>query len=303
MLSGEIARKLYHDHAAGMPIIDYHCHIDPRQIYEDTVFCDLTEVWLGGDHYKWRAMRSNGVAEEYITGQSTTPYQKFEKWAATMPKLIGNPLYHWTHLELQRYFNIYEPLTPDTCQTIWEKGNERLKSLSARAIIAKSNVKVICTTDDPADDLRWHKLIKEDTSFTCKVLPAFRPDKAMNIDKPGFADYLARLGEAAGLKIDSLEQLKEALRRRLDYFVSLGCCASDHGLDYVMFEQSDAQAALKKALRGEPLSRAGRYFQDRGDDLSIPAVPRARRGDAAALRRCAQQQPPGYGVPGAGYRV
>lgn len=255
LLSGEIARRLYHGHATNMPIIDYHCHIDPQQIYEDKVFADLTEVWLGGDHYKWRAMRSNGVAEEYITGTATTPYQKFEQWAATMPKLIGNPLYHWTHLELQRYFGIYEPLTPDTCRAIWERGNEQLKALSARAIIAKSKVKAICTTDDPADDLRWHKLIAEDKTFDCKVLPAFRPDKALNIDKPGFTDYLTRLGEAAGVSIDSVSALKEALRKRLDYFVSLGCRASDHGLDYIMYEQGDPDATLKKALGGQVVSR------------------------------------------------
>lgn len=255
LLSGDTARKLYHDHAAQMPIIDYHCHIDPREIYEDKVFNDLTEVWLGGDHYKWRAMRSNGVAEEYITGQSSTPYEKFERWAATMPKMIGNPLYHWTHLELQRYFGIHEPLTPDTCRAIWDKGNEQLKGMSARSIIARSGVKAICTTDDPADDLRWHKLIAQDASFACRVLPAFRPDKALNIDKPGFKEYLARLGEAAGLSIDSLSGLKEALRQRLDYFVSLGCPASDHGLDYMMFEQGDADAILRKVLRGEAFSR------------------------------------------------
>ena len=185
LLSGETARSLYHVHAARMPIIDYHCHIDPRQIYEDKPIEDLAQAWLGGDHYKWRAMRANGVEERFITGDAS-PYEKFEKWAETMPLLIGNPLYHWTHLELQRFFNIKETLSPDTCLDIWRRANETLKELTPRQIIVMSRVKVICTTDDPADDLRWHKLIREDKSIACKVLPAFRPDKAINIDKPGF---------------------------------------------------------------------------------------------------------------------
>lgn len=256
LLSGETARALYHQHAASMPIIDYHCHIDPRQIYEDHVFSDLTEAWLGGDHYKWRAMRTCGVAEKYITGADTTGWQKFEKWAQVMPQLIGNPLYHWTHLELQRYFDIHEPLNPLSAKAIWDKANAMLPKLSVRRLIAKSRVKVICTTDDPVDDLKWHKLLAQEEGMGCQVLPAFRPDKALNVDKPGFVAYLQTLGKAAGLDINDLDSLKRALAKRLNYFVSLGCLASDHGLDYIMFEgHTDPEIALKKALVGEEPTR------------------------------------------------
>jgi len=256
LLSNDTARALYHEHAARMPIIDYHCHIDPQQIYEDVSFANLTEAWLSGDHYKWRAMRSNGIEEKYITGKDTTDYEKFEKWAQTLPRLIGNPLYHWTHLELQRYFGIQEPLTPASSKDIWDRANEQLQSMSVRRIIAQSQVRAICTTDDPTDDLRWHQLIKEDKSFTCQVLPAFRPDKAMNIDKAGFAQYIQKLGQSSDVEIHDLDTLKKALRRRLVYFKSMGCAASDHGLDYVMFEESpDADQVLRKALNGDRLSR------------------------------------------------
>ena len=159
LLDNDTARRLYHQHAAKMPIIDYHCHIDPREIYEDKVFRDMTEIWLGGDHYKWRALRSDGVNEHYITGDAS-PYEKFEHWAKVLPRMIGNQLYHWTHLELQRYFGISEPLGPSSAQAIWEKGNALLPGLSARTIIKKSGVKAICTTDDPVDDLKWHRLIR-----------------------------------------------------------------------------------------------------------------------------------------------
>ena len=254
LLSGETARALYHDHAARMPIIDYHCHIDPRQIYEDKPFEDLAQAWLGGDHYKWRAMRSNGIEERFITGDAS-PYEKFEKWAETLPLLIGNPLYHWTHLELQRYFDIKETLSPDTCQDIWQRANEALRELTPRKIIAMSHVKVICTTDDPADDLRWHKLIREDKGFSCKVLPAFRPDKAINIDKTGFKAYLEALGAASGIEVKDFNSLKHALDQRLEFFVSMGCRAADHGLDFIPWEpDTDAAASFSKALQGEKLS-------------------------------------------------
>lgn len=254
LLSTPIARTLYHTHAKPMPIIDYHCHINPKQIAEDHVFADLTEAWLGGDHYKWRAMRANGIAERFITGDAQ-PFEKFLAWASTLPGLIGNPLYHWTHLELQRYFGIYEPLTPQTCQSIWERANQQLSGLSVREIIRRSKVTALCTTDDPADDLRWHQLLKRDPGSPCLVLPAFRPDKALNIDKPGFADYLTQLGKAADLRIDSLDSLKTALANRLQFFVKNGCKAADHGLDYMMCENDgDADAIFKKALGAEAVS-------------------------------------------------
>ncbi len=256
LLSNDTARTLYHEHAAGMPIIDYHCHIDPRQIYEDARFSSLTQAWLGGDHYKWRAMRSNGIDEKYITGTQTGDYEKFEKWAQTLPRLIGNPLYHWTHLELQRYFGITQPLTPASCKSIWDRANEQLPELSVRRIITQSKVRVICTTDDPTDDLRWHRLIKEDKGFACRVLPAFRPDKAMNIDKAGFVQYIRKLGQSCGLEIRDLDTLKDALRSRLTYFKFMGCAASDHGLDYIMFEEApDAGLVFKKALNDEKLTQ------------------------------------------------
>ena len=194
LLKTETAKKLYHEHAAVMPIIDYHCHINPQEIYEDKRYDSITQVWLGGDHYKWRAMRSCGVAEHYITGDATLA-EKFQKWAESMPNLIGNPLYHWTHLELQRYFDVYEPLTGDNAMEIYEKCNAILAQpeMSARGIIKKSNVKLLCTTDDPADDLHWHELMAADPTMPAVVLPAFRPDKAMRADKPDFPQYVAKL--------------------------------------------------------------------------------------------------------------
>lgn len=253
LLSGETARYLYHRHAQNMPIIDYHCHIDPREIYEDRPFEDLSQVWLGGDHYKWRAMRADGVAEKYITGDAA-PYEKFEKWAETLPRLIGNPLYHWTHLELQRYFGISEPLGPGSCREIWERANGQLRSLSPRKVLARSRVRVLCTTDDPADDLRWHALLREESGLDCRVLPAFRPDRALHIEKPGFAGYIRLLGRAAGIEIRDMDTLKEALDRRLDFFVSMGCRAADHGMDRIPLPGGDAKAALQKALRAEALA-------------------------------------------------
>ena len=255
LLSTGTARTLYHDYAAKMPIVDYHCHINPQEIYENKVFSTLAEAWLAGDHYKWRAMRANGIDEKYITGKDTTPYEKFQKWAATVPKLIGNPLYHWTHLELQKYFGIHEPLSPETCGAIWDKANEALKRLPVRTMIKMSQVKVICTTDDPADDLAWHKKLRDDATSPCRVLPAYRPDKAVNIDKAGFNEYLAKLGGVCGYTINDLDTLKKALRERLEYFVTLGCVAADHGLDYIVCDTSaDAGAVLQKALRGEEIS-------------------------------------------------
>ncbi len=250
LLGGETARYLYHRHAEGMPIIDYHCHIDPREIYEDRPFEDLSQVWLGGDHYKWRAMRADGVAEKYITGDAA-PYEKFEKWAETLPRLIGNPLYHWTHLELQRYFGISEPLGPGSCREIWERANEQLRLLSPRKVLARSRVRVLCTTDDPADDLRWHALLREEGDFGCRVLPAFRPDLALQIERPDFAAYIRRLGRAAGIEIGDMDALKEALDRRLDFFASMGCRAADHGMARIPLPGPGGKAALQKALRAE----------------------------------------------------
>ena len=237
LLKTETAMKLYHEHAEVMPIIDYHCHINPQEIYEDKRYESITQVWLGGDHYKWRAMRSCGVPEYYITGGASYA-EKFQKWAETIPNLIGNPLYHWTHLELQRYFGIYEPLCGENAMEIYEKCNAMLQNMSARSIIAQSNVKLLCTTDDPADDLCWHEKMAADATMPAIVLPAFRPDKAMRADKPDFAQYLARLEAAVGYPIDTMADMRRALTDRIDYFEAHGCRTADHGLDNAFYVEA-----------------------------------------------------------------
>ena len=256
LLKSDTAKRLYHDHAAKMPIIDYHCHIDPKDIYEDRRFSSITQVWLGGDHYKWRAMRSCGVAEQYITGDAPLD-QKFQKWAETIPNLIGNPLYHWTHLELQRYFDIYEPLTGDNAMEVYEKCNQILAKpeMSARGLIKRSNVKLLCTTDDPADDLKYHEMMAQDPTMPAVVLPAFRPDKAMRADKPDFPQYVARLEGVVGYAIDTVADMKRALADRAAYFQAHGCRTADHGLDYAFYveaaeEELDDIFARAKAGKG-----------------------------------------------------
>ena len=232
MLTNSYARELYHESAEKMPIIDYHCHLVPKMIAEDHRFKDLTEVWLGGDHYKWRAMRGNGVPEEFITGNRSS-YEKFEKWAETVPYTMRNPLYHWTHLELARVFGIYDILNPSTARAIYDECTEKLQSpeYSGQSLMKKFNVKVVCTTDDPADSLEYHKQIAEHP-FGVKVLPAWRPDKAMVIEKPQqYREYIEKLGAAAGMEILSYEDLLTALRKRHDFFHSMGCRLSDHGLE------------------------------------------------------------------------
>ena len=236
LLQSETAQKLYHEHAAKMPIIDYHCHLIPQQIADNYQFADLTEIWLGGDHYKWRQMRSNGVDEYYITG-GANDREKFQKWAETLGKAIGNPLYHWSHLELQRYFGYTGYLNGDTAEEVWNLCNKKLQEddMSVRNIIRKSNVKLICTTDDPVDDLKWHKVLAEDDSFEVKVLPAWRPDKAMNLEKPEYPEYMKKLSEVSGVKIAEFADLKEALLKRMEFFAQMGCSVSDHALEYVMY--------------------------------------------------------------------
>ncbi|MCD7736861.1 MAG: glucuronate isomerase, partial [Lachnospiraceae bacterium] len=191
LLETDMARHLYHDYAEPMPIVDYHCHISPQEIYENRKFDNITQVWLGADHYKWRQMRSNGVEECYITG-AASDREKFQKWAETLELAIGNPLYHWSHLELQRYFGYTGCLCAETAQEVWDLCNEKLQTpeMSARNLILQSNVKVICTTDDPVDSLEWHKKLAEDESFPVKVLPAWRPDRAMYIEKPDYPEYI-----------------------------------------------------------------------------------------------------------------
>ena len=240
LLETETAKKLFHEHAAKMPIIDYHCHINPQEIAEDRQFKNITEVWLGGDHYKWRMIRSNGVDEKYITGDESTDREKFQKFAEALPRAIGNPLYHWTHLELQRYFGVTKTLNGDTAEEIWNICNEKLQSpeLSVQGIIKQSNVKVICTTDDPADDLRWHKKIREDGQCSAKVLPAMRPDAALRIEKLEWASYMKRLAEVSDTDIKTMDDIRKALRKRIDFFESMGCKASDHALEYVFCNEA-----------------------------------------------------------------
>ena len=260
MLGNDTSFKLYHEHAAKMPIIDYHCHLSPQQIAENIQFRDITQLWLvdghAGDHYKWRAMRANGVPEEYITGGTKTPWETFEKWAETVPYTMRNPLYHWTHLELSRVFGIDKFLSPATAREIFEECNAKLATEEYRgqALIRKFGVEVVCTTDDPADDLRWHKMIEENP-FGTKVLPAWRPDKAMAVEDPqSYKEYLKRLGEAANKNIDSYTDLIEALQTRHDFFASRGCKLSDHGMDTFYgadYTQFEIELIFKKVLLGK----------------------------------------------------
>ena len=260
LLRSETARMLYHEHAAKMPIIDYHCHLVPQQIAENIQFRDITQLWLVdghyGDHYKWRAMRANGVPEEYLTGGVRTPWETFEKWAETVPYTMRNPLYHWTHLELSRVFGIDKLLSPATAREIFDACNAMLATDAFRgqALIRKFNVETVCTTDDPADDLRWHKMIAEHP-FGTKVISAWRPDKAMAIEDPvAYKAYLKQLGEAAGKEIDSYTDLVEALQVRHDFFASMGCKLSDHGLETFYaadYTRLEIELIFKKVLLGK----------------------------------------------------
>jgi len=242
LLSNPTAQHLFDDYADKMPIVDYHCHINPKEIAEDRKFENITQVWLGGDHYKWRFMRSCGVDEYYITGEAPDK-EKFLKWAECLGKAIGNPLFHWSHLELQKYFRYNGVLNKKTAEEVWNLCNAKLAdpSMSVRNIIKQSNVTLICTTDDPVDSLEWHKKIAEDNSFDVQVLPAWRPDKAMNIEKPTYLDYLATLSDVSGIKVDSFASLCEALKNRMNFFASMGCSVSDHGLEYVMYAPASAE--------------------------------------------------------------
>lgn len=259
LLSTETAQRLFHSYAETMPVLDYHCHISPEEIATDRRFENITQVWLGGDHYKWRFMRSCGVDEAYITGDASDR-DKFFKWAEVLGKAIGNPLYHWSHLELQRYFDYHKPLNQNTASEVWELCNKKLaeKDMSARGLIRKSNVTLICTTDDPIDSLCYHKAIAEDQSFSVQVLPAWRPDRSIAIEKPDFAAYMEQLSSVSHIEINSFPALCKALKVRLDFFDSMGCVVSDHGLDYVMYAPATEQQAdmiLKKRLSGAALSQ------------------------------------------------
>ncbi|WP_404810037.1 glucuronate isomerase [Metabacillus halosaccharovorans] len=258
LLSNDVAVELYHQYAKDLPIIDYHCHLSPQEIYEDKKFSNITEAWLYGDHYKWRAMRANGIEEEYVTGQASD-YDKFLAWAKTVPMTIGNPLYNWTHLELQRFFGIYEILNEKTAPMIWEKVNEQLnkKEFSVRELIKKSDVEVICTTDDPTDTLEYHQKLRDDKDFNVQVLPSFRPDKGLEINRDSYCGWVSKLSEVSGKEITSYDEFLTALEERIEFFHSLGGRVSDHAIDTAMFMNADkeeVEAIFTKALSGEKVT-------------------------------------------------
>jgi glucuronate isomerase len=244
LLHSKVAITLYHEYAKDMPIFDYHCHLPPSDVAQNTQFKNLTHIWLYGDHYKWRAMRTNGVAEQYITGNASD-WEKFQAWAATVPYTIRNPLYHWTHLELKRPFGITDKLlSPNTVKEIYDHCNALLatEEFRARGIMQKMNVKVVCTTDDPVDTLEYHQQIKQDTGFAIKVLPAFRPDKVMAVESPKiFNEYIGKLEQAADVDIRDYDSLLTAVKKRHDFFHEMGCRLSDHGLETVYAEDYTEQ--------------------------------------------------------------
>ncbi|SET16032.1 glucuronate isomerase [Salinibacillus kushneri] len=258
LLETETAKTLYHDYIKHMPIFDYHCHLTAKEIAEDKRFSNITEMWLGGDHYKWRMLRAKGISEDFITGNKSDK-EKFIKWAETVPHLIGNPLFHWTYLELRRCFGITDILNHENAEDIWEKCNYEIQkdSFSTRSIIKQFNVRGLCTTDDPLDDLHYHKEIKEDDSFDVKVLPTFRPDKALNIHLEEFSDWVHRLEDVSGLSIDDYDSFLDAIASRVDYFHEVGCRLSDHGLDSPFFEQvtiEEARQIFKKAMKRQSIN-------------------------------------------------
>lgn len=258
LLDTHTAQMLYHEEAAPLPIIDFHCHLSPREIAEDHHFGSITELWLGGDHYKWRALRANGVDEHYITGDASD-WEKFQKWAQTMPYCMRNPLYHWTHLELRTAFGIHDILKDETAREIYNRCNEMLAQpeYSARGLMRRYHVEVVCTTDDPADSLQHHQSIRK-SGFEIKVLPTWRPDKALAIDKPQeYQTYIQRLQEAADTTIDSYATLVDALQKRHDFFQQQGCRLSDHGISRFPWSpcsKAQADSILKKALQGQQVN-------------------------------------------------
>ena len=260
LLTTETAQHLYHDHAKKMPIIDYHCHLVPQMVAEDHKFRSITEVWLGGDHYKWRAMRTNGVPERYCTGSDTSDWEKFEKWAETVPYTFRNPLYHWTHLELRTAFGINKILKPETAREIYDECNEKLlqPGYTARGFMRRYNVETVCTTDDPVDDLRWHKMTRE-SGFEIKMIPAWRPDKAMAVEVPAnFKAYIEKLSEVSGVTISKFSDVIDALRKRHQFFAENGCKLSDHGIEEFYAEDytdAEIEAIFNKVYSGKELTK------------------------------------------------
>lgn len=258
LLQTSTASRLYHEFAKDMPIIDYHNHLPPDQIAGDKNFENLTQIWLYGDHYKWRAMRANGVDESYCTGNKSD-YEKFEKWAETVPYTLRNPLYHWTHLELQRYFDVHETLSPKNVKQVYEECSAKLKTpdFSVRNLLTKMKVEVACTTDDPMDSLEHHQAILQEGTFSTKVLPTFRPDKFILIENPNFADFIQKLGAIVNADINSYSELLKALRSRADFFASVGCRLADHGLEQIYaisFTEESANNVFKKVISKQNIS-------------------------------------------------
>ena len=261
LLQTETAQELYHEHASKMPIIDYHCHLIPQMVAEDHKFESITEIWLGGDHYKWRAMRSNGVAERFCTGKDTTDWEKFEKWAETVPYTFRNPLYHWTHLELKTAFGIDKILSPETAREIFDECNDKLlndPTYTARGMMRRYNVETVCTTDDPVDSLEWHKKTRE-SGFEIKMLPAWRPDKAMAVENAqAYKAYVEKLAEVSGVSISKFCDLIDALQKRHDFFAENGCKLSDHGIEEFYAEDyTDAEIdqIFGKVMAGNQLTQ------------------------------------------------
>lgn len=260
LLRTKTANTLYHEYAKEQPIFDYHCHLNPSEIANDKRFTTITDAWLGGDHYKWRAMRSNGIDEKLITGKDADPFEKFQAWAYTMENALGNPLYHWTHLELQRYFGITEVLNRKNAKAIYDEANRQFKeneNLSVRGIMKQFKVYAVGTTDDPADDLAFHGQIAQQEDFPSKIIPSYRPDKALNIEKDTFISYIESLGKAAGMHIASAGDVVEALVKRLDFFVKMGCKASDHALitaPAVFKSETEVNAIFAKKANGQSLT-------------------------------------------------
>ena len=269
LLQTPTARHLFHDYSENLPLVDYHCHLSPQEIFEDRRFNDIGEVWLGGrnaggsyfgDHYKWRIMRSNGVPEESVTG-TAQPFERFEKFAEALELCIGNPMYHWCNLELRKYFGVTKPLNKKNAKEIWDQCNDKLRNdpdCSVRGLIRQSNVAYIGTTDDPIDTLEWHEKIAADESFTTLVRPSFRPDKAVNINKAGWREYMDKLAKCVGKeKFESAQEVLDAIEERIRFFKDHGCVASDHGIDYVMFRpapMSEVEEVFQKAMAGTEIS-------------------------------------------------
>ena len=266
LLKTPTAKRLFHDYAADMPIIDYHCHLSPKDIAEDRIFNNIAEVWLHGDHYKWRAMRTNGIHESYCTGDKTD-LEKFEQWAATVPYTMRNPLYHWTHMELQRYFNVTEQLSPANAKAVYEHCNALLqtKEFSVRNLLRKMKVKLVCTTDDPVDALEYHRAMQEEGA-DIKMVPAFRPDMAMNVgNTESFLQYVKKVEAAAVMQVHTFDDYLMALKNRHDFFAQMGCRVSDHGLEEIYADDYTAEEIIiifERLLKGETLClRCQRQFK------------------------------------------